>query len=142
MVMPAKKDTVVIRDTVTMSPNQLPVPYVKKKVAHKNTAVRRERANNGDYSPASNQTGNDVSQQATPQKKGLSAAAKDAAIGGAAGIATGAIIDKNNRIVGGLIGGIIGSGAGYLIGRARDRKTGRIVKHKSNNANYNYANQQ
>jgi len=41
-----------------------------------------------------------------------------AVIGGAGGAAAGAAIAKNNRLVGGLIGGALGAGGGYLIGAA------------------------
>jgi hypothetical protein len=39
-----------------------------------------------------------------------------AVIGGAGGAAAGAAISKNNRLLGGLIGGALGAGGGYLIG--------------------------
>ena len=39
-----------------------------------------------------------------------------AVIGGAGGALAGAAIGKNNRLVGGLIGGALGAGGGYLIG--------------------------
>ncbi|MFD1468789.1 glycine zipper domain-containing protein [Hymenobacter caeli] len=56
------------------------------------------------------------------QRKGWSPQAKDAAIGGAAGILGGALINKRNRAVGGLIGGAVGAGAGYAIGKHTDNK--------------------
>ena len=60
-----------------------------------------------------------------PVKKGWSAAAKGAAIGAGAGALTGVIIDKKDAR-GGIIGGLIGAGTGYVIGRAQDRKSGRV----------------
>ena len=39
-----------------------------------------------------------------------------AVIGGAGGALAGAALGKNNRLVGGLIGGALGAGGGYLVG--------------------------
>ncbi|GAB2565336.1 YMGG-like glycine zipper-containing protein [Spirosoma areae] len=47
---------------------------------------------------------------------------KGAVIGGAAGGAAGAIINKRNRVVGGLIGAAAGAGAGYAIGKGKDNR--------------------
>ena len=58
----------------------------------------------------------------TPPRKGWSPQAKDAAIGGAAGILGGLLINGRNRKVGGLIGGLAGAGAGYAIGKHTDNK--------------------
>lgn len=67
-----------------------------------------------------------------PQKpKGLSKAAKGAIIGGVVGAGTGAIIDKNKRGRGAIIGGATGAGVGYTIGRAGDRKSGRVEEGKA-----------
>lgn len=41
-------------------------------------------------------------------------------IGGAGGAAVGAILAKENRLLGALIGGALGAGAGYLIGAKTD----------------------
>ena len=59
------------------------------------------------------------------KKKGWSKAAKGAVIGGVAGAAGGAIINKKNPVVGAVIGGVIGAGVGYGIGRHMDKKDGR-----------------
>ena len=45
--------------------------------------------------------------------------AKNAVIGAGAGAIIGALVSKNNRASGALIGGAIGGGAGYLYGRHR-----------------------
>lgn len=45
--------------------------------------------------------------------------AKNAVIGAGAGAVIGALVSKNNRASGALIGGAIGGGAGYLYGRHR-----------------------
>ena len=56
------------------------------------------------------------------QRTGWSPQAKDAVIGGAAGILGGALINKRNRVVGGAIGGVAGAGVGYAIGKHTDNK--------------------
>ena len=56
-----------------------------------------------------------------PKKKGWSNAAKGTAIGAATGAVAGAIISKNKG-VGAVVGGLIGAGGGYIIGRKKDKK--------------------
>lgn len=41
-------------------------------------------------------------------------------IGGAGGAVIGAVLAKNNRLLGALIGGVLGAGGGYLIGAKTD----------------------
>jgi hypothetical protein len=63
----------------------------------------------------------------TPQeakRRGWSSAAKGAVIGGVAGAATGILVDKKDGR-GAVIGGVLGAGTGYVIGRDKDKKTGR-----------------
>ena len=59
-------------------------------------------------------------------KKGWSKAAKYAAIGGGGGAILGAVINKRNRVAGGILGGVLGGGIGYGIGRSQDKKDGRV----------------
>jgi hypothetical protein len=61
------------------------------------------------------------------KKKGWSDAAKGTAIGAGVGALGGVLIDKNDAR-GAIIGGLAGAGAGYVIGRAEDRKSGRVQK--------------
>jgi hypothetical protein len=97
-------------------------------------ATARRRVASGSSSSSSNvgatttapATGSGTATEA-PAKKGWSDAAKGTAIGAAAGAVGGMLIDKNDAR-GALIGGVVGAGAGYVIGRAKDRKTGRVVK--------------
>ena len=63
-----------------------------------------------------------VNHSAQAQRKGWSPQGKGAAIGGAAGILGGALINKRNRAVGGLIGGAAGAGIGYGVGKHIDNK--------------------
>lgn len=58
------------------------------------------------------------------KKKGISDAAKGAAIGGIGGAIAGAVIGKNAK--GAALGGVIGAAGGYILGRAKDKKSGRI----------------
>ena len=67
-----------------------------------------------------------------PQKpKGLSKAAKGSIIGGVVGAGAGAIIDKKKPVRGAVIGAATGAGVGYTIGRAGDRKSGRVEEGKA-----------
>jgi hypothetical protein len=61
----------------------------------------------------------------TTKKKGWSKAAKYSAIGGGGGILLGAVINKRNRVAGGIVGGVLGGGLGYILGRSQDKKDGR-----------------
>lgn len=80
--------------------------------------------------PASNSGGSSStgssSQGTTAKKKGISEAAKGTAIGVVSGAALGAIVNKKNRGGGAVVGGIIGGATGYTLGRAQDRKSGRV----------------
>lgn len=74
----------------------------------------------------SNSSSSSSNTVATPaKKKGWSQAAKGAAIGAGAGAIGGILVDKNNAR-GAIIGGVVGAGTGYVIGRAQDRKSGRV----------------
>jgi len=62
-----------------------------------------------------------------PEKKkntGWSDAAKDATIGGVGGAVLGGVIGKGGK--GAVIGGVIGAAGGYILGRKKDRKSGRV----------------
>lgn len=61
----------------------------------------------------------------TTTKKGWSKAAKYGVIGGGGGAVLGAVINKRNRVAGGVIGGVVGGGIGYLLGRHKDKQEGR-----------------
>jgi len=62
-----------------------------------------------------------------PEKKkntGWSDAAKDATIGGVGGAVLGGVIGKGGK--GAVIGGVLGAAGGYILGRKKDRKSGRV----------------
>jgi hypothetical protein len=94
----------------------------RERRAARNEAAREEQSTAG-YKDAASET---PAPAAPAKKKGWSAAAKGTAIGGGVGAIAGGIIGHN--LGGAAIGAAAGGGAGYLIGRAKDRKTGRVVK--------------
>lgn len=67
-----------------------------------------------------------TTQPAAAEKKGWSKAAKGTVIGAGSGAIIGAVVNKKNRAAGAVIGGVVGGGAGYGIGRAKDKKDGRV----------------
>ncbi len=96
----------VIRETKTVYVNNTP-----------RRAASSGNSNSG-VSQGSNQT--------VAQKQGMSKAAKGTIIGTVGGAAAGAIISKKNRGLGAVVGGVVGGATGYTIGRAGDRKDGRV----------------
>ncbi|GAB3298531.1 YMGG-like glycine zipper-containing protein [Hymenobacter humi] len=66
-------------------------------------------------------------------RKGWSPQAKGAVIGGLGGAAAGAIINKRNRPVGGLIGGVAGGAVGYGVGKHIDNKQKERARIAANN---------
>lgn len=59
-------------------------------------------------------------------KKGWSKAAKYGVIGAAGGGILGAVINKKNRVAGGIVGAVVLGGGGYILGRSQDKKDGRL----------------
>lgn len=97
----------------------------KPQIIRETKTVYRDRGSNsggGNYAD----NGNSSSQGTTQKKKGWSKAAKGTAIGAVGGAALGAIVAKKNRGLGAVIGGVVGGATGYTIGRAGDRKDGRV----------------
>ncbi len=60
------------------------------------------------------------------KKKGWSKAAKYAVIGGGSGAVLGAVINKKDRVKGGVVGTVVLGGLGYILGRSQDKKDGRV----------------
>ena len=123
-------------------PTVLPTPPARvtparSVVRHQHSTPRRTTNNNnnqgsGTGSGSTVNTGNGTgtssssgttttTQSEVPKKKGWSNAAKGTAIGAASGAVAGAIISKNKG-VGAVVGGLIGAGGGYIIGRKKDKK--------------------
>ncbi|RYD55758.1 MAG: hypothetical protein EOP56_14440 [Sphingobacteriales bacterium] len=109
----------------------------RRSTTRRSSASSTRSSNSGGYASSSNtNTGTQpvVYQPApvyepapapAPEKKGWSAKAKGAVIGGATGAAAGAIIHKRQRAVGAVVGGVLGAGAGTGIGAIIDKKNGR-----------------
>ena len=100
----------------------VPVAAPVKKAAAKPRATTTRRTSTS--SGSMNSTSTNAAK--TVEKKGWSKTAKYAVIGGVAGGAAGAIINKRNRAVGAVVGAVIGAGGGYVLGRTQDKKDGRI----------------
>lgn len=94
-----------------------PAPAPVRKAA---TRTRSTASRSGSMTSTSS------NQAKTTAKKGWSKSAKYAVIGGVAGGAAGAIINKRNRAVGAVVGAVIGAGGGYIFGRTQDKKDGRL----------------
>jgi hypothetical protein len=102
------------------------------------TPVRRTstaRRNNNSKTVYSSRTGT-TRNASYPQDKGWSHAAKATAVGGGSGAILGAVLNKDNRLGGAIVGTLIGAGTGYLIGRSQDRKTGRVARAKARKDSY------
>ena len=91
------------------------------KAVNKNVTVKKARSVNKSGSMTSSSTNNAM----VAKKKGWSKAAKYSIIGGGSGAILGAVINKRNRVAGGIIGGVLGGGLGYVFGRSQDKKDGR-----------------
>jgi outer membrane protein with glycine zipper len=88
--------------------------------------MEKSTSSKSDNTSASNtSTSTGSSSSGTTEKKGWSKTAKGAVIGGVAGAAGGAVINKKNRAAGAVIGGVIGAGTGAVIGNEMDKKDGR-----------------
>jgi hypothetical protein len=94
-----------------------PAPAPIAATTHRTTTARRHTTS---MSSSSSNAAN------VSQKKGWSKAAKYSVIGGGGGAVLGALLNGRNRVAGGVIGGVVMGTAGYLYGRSRDRKDGRI----------------
>lgn len=88
-------------------------------------AAARRSAASSNYSSSGSTTTSSAGTTTAAKKKGWSDAAKGTAIGAGVGALGGILIDKKDGR-GAVIGGLAGAGAGYAIGRAQDRKSGRV----------------
>lgn len=96
----------------------------RPQVIRETRTIYRDRSSSSNSGSVANNGSS--SSQGTTQKKGISEAAKGTAIGVVSGAALGAIVNKKNRGGGAVVGGIIGGATGYTLGRAQDRKSGRV----------------
>lgn len=104
-------------------------PGVKPVIPKRTTAYKSgsSSSSNAYYSSENNAT-------QVKQDKGWSHAAKGTVVGAGTGAIFGAIVNKEHRGQGALIGSVIGAGAGYLIGRKTDQNTGRVARAKARKA--------
>ncbi|HTM92614.1 MAG TPA: glycine zipper domain-containing protein [Flavisolibacter sp.] len=123
--VPEKTKTVVKYVPAKQATTSKPV---SKTNSSSNSASSPEPKSSGSSAGSgSGSTDNESGETAQVEKKeGWSKAAKGAVIGGVAGAAGGAVINKKNRVAGAVIGGVIGAAGGYGIGRGMDKKDGRI----------------
>ena len=113
----AQNELVSTQENTAMQPTR-EVVYYPASSARRTSGVSRS-------SGTSRSSGSSGTGTTTTKKKGWSSAAKGAVIGGVAGAAGGAVINKKNRAAGAVIGGVIGAAGGYGIGRTIDKKNGR-----------------
>lgn len=111
-------------------------PVYSKPVAKRTATAKKTRSSQAQRSSSgsSTQASTPVEQASAPvevrkRDKGWSAAAKGTAIGAGSGAVLGAVLSKN-KVKGAVIGGVIGAGGGYAIGRAMDRKSGRVERNR------------
>lgn len=136
------KDIVTI-DTTQLYRNSFTTDTAQQSFVNRNAAVvpapaprnttplspaRTSRSNTAHRSSGSSSNNASTSSTASTQtakKKGWSSAAKGAVIGGVGGAVVGAVVSKN-KVAGAVIGGAVGAAGGYIIGRKKDKKTGRV----------------
>jgi hypothetical protein len=118
----------VINDkAVTKPAASKPVASSPKQTS--NTTVNNSGSGSGGGSGSNTSTAN--APAPVKRDKGWSDAAKGTAIGAGSGAVIGAVVAKNDRGKGAVIGSVIGAGAGYIIGRHRDKKSGRVARAKA-----------
>lgn len=114
-----------------LAPNTSPYGVTGQSVAnppvtrYTTTTTHRSTSRSSSGGGSMNSSSNNTAMAPAPQKKGWSKAAKGAVIGGVGGAVIGGVLDKKNRGAGAVIGGILGAGAGYGIGRGQDKRSGR-----------------
>jgi len=96
-----------------------------KEQKHQAELAAARRSASSSYSSNGSTTTSSAGTTTAAQKKGWSSAAKGTAIGAGVGALGGVLIDKKDGR-GAIIGGLAGAGAGYVIGRSRDVKSGRV----------------
>jgi len=113
----AQNELVNTQENTAMQPTREVVKYYPVSSARKSSGTSR--------SSGVSTSGTSGTASTSTKKKGWSSAAKGAVIGGVAGAAGGAVINKKNRAAGAVIGGVIGAAGGYGVGRTIAKKNGR-----------------
>jgi hypothetical protein len=118
---PAEKRKTGTHTTKAPAPAPSPTPVTNKKTETGTTTTEKQ--------PETAET-----KTATPEekkKKGLNNAAKGAIIGLGTGAAAGAVINKNNRGKGAVVGGVIGAIGGAVGGAVIDKQKEKKAKRDS-----------
>lgn len=116
-------DTGSVIETTTLTNRNQNTAVANRPVTNTNN---RTTTNRSTASTSNNRTNSGSGQTTTVRRKrGWSHAAKDATIGGVGGAVIGAVISKN-KVKGAIIGGVLGAGGGYILGRSKDKKSGRV----------------
>jgi len=112
----------VITTTTLTNANKYPAVANRQTTNTNRSTTTRNGSGTSTRTSNNNNTG---TSQTTTRRRGWSAAAKDATIGGVGGAVLGAVISKNH-VKGAVIGGVLGAGGGYILGRSKDKKDGRV----------------
>jgi len=119
-----KSDSIAeVHNAKTAAANTRPQVVRETKTVYRDRPTSASNSGNGTYT---NNGGSRSQGSTATKKKGVSEAAKGTAIGVVSGAALGAIVNKKNRGAGAVIGGVVGGATGYTLGRAQDRKSGRV----------------
>lgn len=134
----AKEDALAKQQAVAAIKDSLKLDSFKKaevvnkqrelEARHQAELAAARRSATTSYSSSGTTTSSSAGTTTAAKKKGWSDAAKGTAIGAGVGALGGILIDKKDGR-GAIIGGLAGAGAGYAIGRAQDRKSGRVQKN-------------
>ncbi|MDB5197948.1 MAG: hypothetical protein JWP88_2319 [Flaviaesturariibacter sp.] len=119
-----QKDSVAqwVKDSINSDTRAAKATYVSHTATRSsNSSSRPSASSNGNTTTTT--TSSESSNTASRSR--VSKTAKGAIIGGVAGAAGGAIINKKNRAAGAVIGGVLGAGTGAVIGRGMDKRDGR-----------------
>ncbi|HVF80335.1 MAG TPA: glycine zipper domain-containing protein [Flavisolibacter sp.] len=103
------------------------VVYVDRPAPKRKASTTKRSSSSGANNSSGGGSGSSTStsENTAKKKEGWSKAAKGAVIGGVGGAVIGGVVNKRNRGAGAVIGGVLGAGAGYGIGRSKDKKDGR-----------------
>jgi hypothetical protein len=123
----AKQQAIVaVKDSLRLdSFKRAEVVNQQRLVEEKHQAELAAARRSGSYTSSGSSSSNNGGTSTAAKKQGWSSAAKGTAIGAGVGALGGILIDKKDGR-GAIIGGLAGAGAGYAIGRAKDRKSGRV----------------
>ena len=125
----------VLVDTTGLSKsNSLTDVGNKKYVITPKAEVVPSKTQNTTSAAAANAPVNNSAATPAPAQrdKGWSDAAKGTAIGAGSGAILGAVVSGDgNRGKGAVIGAVVGAGTGYVIGRTRDKKSGRVARARA-----------